>query len=257
MSVYPTAWVLRYSEERLGNRLVLLVLADKANDDGTGAWPSVDTISRESRLSRRAVQECLRSLESSGAIVERGKSRAGTHVYDVVMGGAESAPGGAESDVEGAQETARGGAVAAPEPSREPSEVQPSRELARASLQRARTWSVDRKLVSDVEARLADYTLGVWNEATGQRLNSTGWHAKIVRRIREHPDLTLDDHAAIIYATLGGKQWWDGPPSPSIIYGNDAQFERSMEQARQAATAGARGALAVALDEQRRMEEQR
>lgn len=90
MSVHVTSWVLRHSPATLGDRLVLLVLADKADEDGTNAWPSVATIASESRLSERQAQRCLRNLESAGAIVRHGRhrngnQRHGTYVYDVVM----------------------------------------------------------------------------------------------------------------------------------------------------------------------------
>ena len=85
MSIEVTTWVYRHSEERLGRRLVLLVLADHANDDGSGAWPSVETISEKARLSRSQTQRCLRALESEGAVEKAGKSRAGTTIYNVIM----------------------------------------------------------------------------------------------------------------------------------------------------------------------------
>jgi hypothetical protein len=78
VSIFPLSWVLRHSEEKLGRRLVLLVLADHAKEDGSMAWPSVETIAAHARLSRRAVQDALRELEKSGAIRKRGVSQAGT-----------------------------------------------------------------------------------------------------------------------------------------------------------------------------------
>jgi hypothetical protein len=88
---------------------------------------------------------------------------------------------------------------------------------------------------------------------TGQRLASTDWLAKIVMRLREHPELGYDDHVEIILANLN-HPWWSGPPTPSVIYGNGAQFERAMMTQAHGTTAGGDAALAVALDEQRRME---
>lgn len=90
MSVHVTSWVLRNSPATLGDRLVLLVLADKADEDGTNAWPSVATIANEARLSERQAQRCLRNLEQIGQIVRHGRhrngnQRHGTYVYDVVM----------------------------------------------------------------------------------------------------------------------------------------------------------------------------
>lgn len=84
MSIQVTSWVFRHSPATLGRRLVLLVLADKANDDGTGCWPSVATIAEQARLSERAVQYALRQLEEDGQIVRAGYGPAGTINYTVV-----------------------------------------------------------------------------------------------------------------------------------------------------------------------------
>ena len=46
-------------------KLVLLALADWANDDGL-CWPSIDRVAVKSSLKRRAVQMTIRSLEESG-----------------------------------------------------------------------------------------------------------------------------------------------------------------------------------------------
>jgi len=128
MSVHVMSWVLRHSEEKLGNRLVLLVLADHAADDGTDAWPSVDTIASEARLSRRQVQRCLRELEASGAIIPAGRSHKSTTVWGVNM----SPPEDDIYDAEGATSTTNGGDRMSPEPSLEPSKEQPSKDLAAA-----------------------------------------------------------------------------------------------------------------------------
>lgn len=48
--------------------LVLIALADNANDDGTGCWPSVQTLTNRARCSRRTVQRHLRDLEAAGII---------------------------------------------------------------------------------------------------------------------------------------------------------------------------------------------
>ena len=90
MSVHTVSWVLRHSDARLGARCVLIVLADHAAGDGSGAWPSLETIAREARMSKRQAQRCLRSLERGGAIVAAGRSKTGTTVYQVVMKGGDN-----------------------------------------------------------------------------------------------------------------------------------------------------------------------
>ena len=84
MSVTAVTWVLQFSDERLGNRLVLIALADHAHSDGSNAFPSVKTIAREARMSERNVQRALRALEQSGAIRSCGRHHSGSMVYEVV-----------------------------------------------------------------------------------------------------------------------------------------------------------------------------
>ena len=60
---------------------VLLVIATHADRAGR-AWPSVDTIARETRLSRATVQRALRRIEAVGAIkVEQRGGRASRYVF--------------------------------------------------------------------------------------------------------------------------------------------------------------------------------
>lgn len=51
-------------------KLVLLYLADKANDDGEGIWPSVDTIGAECGLSDRTARRQLGKLEEYGILAK-------------------------------------------------------------------------------------------------------------------------------------------------------------------------------------------
>jgi hypothetical protein len=128
MSVLVMSWVLRNSPEKWGRRLVLLAIADHANDDGTECWASVATLAHKTRMSERQVRTCLRELEQSGAIVETGRTSRGTHNYTVIMVSAEGGEirppenlAGAKSDAEGGEIRPKGGAKSAPEPSLDPS----------------------------------------------------------------------------------------------------------------------------------------
>jgi hypothetical protein len=49
MSVGMLSRVWKHSKARFGDRLVLLAIADFANDAGE-AWPSVETLAKKSRL---------------------------------------------------------------------------------------------------------------------------------------------------------------------------------------------------------------
>ena len=87
MSIEVVTWVFKNSEARLGNRLVLLALADYAHDDGSNAFPSVSSIAAKARMSDRQVQRALKELEAAGDITRAGKHGSGTTIWQVVMRG--------------------------------------------------------------------------------------------------------------------------------------------------------------------------
>ena len=67
--------------------LVLLAIADNANDDGI-CWPSIETIARKARTTLRTVFDTLKSLETTKRLeVTRGKGPKGTNVYRLLFGG--------------------------------------------------------------------------------------------------------------------------------------------------------------------------
>lgn len=59
---------------RPAEKLVLLALADHANDQGD-AWPSVETLAKKSSTSSRTVLRILKELESSGWLTRQKRSR--------------------------------------------------------------------------------------------------------------------------------------------------------------------------------------
>lgn len=72
------AWVLADAPQDLkpAEMLVAISLANHASSDGGHAYPSVQVVMGETRLSRRSVQSSLRSLEERGVIlVEREATR--------------------------------------------------------------------------------------------------------------------------------------------------------------------------------------
>lgn len=121
MSVRVTSWIWEHSPvEHRGDLLVLLVLADHAQDDGAGAYPSVGTIARKARLSERGARLALRNLEAGEAIQRIGRGPTGTFVYRVSMGGqplppAATAPGSGLP--EGGHSATENLPLTAPEPS--------------------------------------------------------------------------------------------------------------------------------------------
>jgi hypothetical protein len=71
-------WVMTCSGTNHRERAVLGSLARHANDDGSGAWPSISTMAREAGLSRSSVDRALRSLRATGHIKASGTHRVGT-----------------------------------------------------------------------------------------------------------------------------------------------------------------------------------
>lgn len=67
--------VWSHSQQRGGELLVMLALADFANDAGE-SWPSVPTLAQKARLTERQTQRVLKNLEESGEL-RRTKSNGG------------------------------------------------------------------------------------------------------------------------------------------------------------------------------------
>src|SRR5690606_1792305 len=67
-------------------RLVLLAIADNADDAGSNAWPSVRTLAHKTRLDARTVQRVVRRLCEGGHLkVTPSAGRGGANLYQVVM----------------------------------------------------------------------------------------------------------------------------------------------------------------------------
>lgn len=75
MSLKAMIWVAENAPVYNTGRLaVLYALADRASDDGTGAWPSQDWIAYRARCDARTVRRHLKDLEAAG-IIRRGDQR--------------------------------------------------------------------------------------------------------------------------------------------------------------------------------------
>ncbi|MET8766363.1 helix-turn-helix domain-containing protein [Streptomyces sp. NPDC004658] len=84
MSFKVTNWVWARSESRNGARLVMLALADRADDNGY-CWPSIDDLAERTKLSPRAVQKAIATLADLGELdVENGGGRHRSNRYRIV-----------------------------------------------------------------------------------------------------------------------------------------------------------------------------
>lgn len=138
MSIACMKRVWDNSKHKGSDLLVLLVIADHANDDGSGAWPSILRLATMTRLSERAVQYSLRHLEASGElIIQKNAGPKGCNSFTVTLGckncaPSDSIPSGAKispAKIAPVQSATQGGAICdikgvqptAPEPSLDPS----------------------------------------------------------------------------------------------------------------------------------------
>lgn len=110
--------------------LLMLALADHADDTGDRIYPSVQTMARKTRMSERTVQYLLRRMQERGwlLLVEPGGGRNRTARYRIVIeaigNSADFAPNrkGCKQEQERVQKSTGNGATAvAPEPPVEPS----------------------------------------------------------------------------------------------------------------------------------------
>lgn len=227
MSIVCLSWVMKHSEAKLGARLTLFSLAEFAHDDGSKAFPAIETLMERTRLSRSGVKSALKSLRDAGSIVETGTTRAGVVVYRVVM------EGGSESDR--GQNLTEGGSESGPNPLGEPSSSSKGGQLPKIAGRK-----VDRALWETTVAVLAEF-----NSQTGKRLAAvTGGGAasesakRIYGRVKDWPALTVEEHAGIIRRTLASKWWGDGAPSIGVVFGPRV-FEDNMGREEQ--PAGSKG----------------
>lgn len=84
MSVEATRSVWRHSQSRGTARLVLLAIADNA-DDGGLAFPGHEHIAEKCLISRRSVIDNIKGLEGSGELGVRHRRNVG-NVYRIMLG---------------------------------------------------------------------------------------------------------------------------------------------------------------------------
>jgi Helix-turn-helix domain len=93
MSVQAMSWVFQHSRSHLASRLVLLAIADCADDQGEKAWPHIATIARKAHVSERQAQRAIKELCVIGELrveLEAGPRR--SNVYQLRMEGDNLSP---------------------------------------------------------------------------------------------------------------------------------------------------------------------
>jgi hypothetical protein len=86
MSVQAISWVIDHSQHKGSRLVVLLMIANHAHGDGTGSFPSLETLARESRITTRQVTTILGILERSReVIIEQGKGPHKSNLYTLPL----------------------------------------------------------------------------------------------------------------------------------------------------------------------------
>lgn len=247
------AWLLQRVTGHVALRVYIALGTFAGN--GRECWPSRATLAARAGIDEAGVKRALRQLDEAGAIrrVARfhGDGAQRSNGYVLVT----HDPNDPESFTpQGANESPPPpGHSVAPRPKEtitkehaRPTDVREgANDSSSAVIVSRRGWKVDRRVVTDAEDEDARAILHDWNVMTGQALTAQGWLAKIVMRMREHPELAVDDHHRIIEASLADP-WWRGAPTPSVVYGSDAQFERCIATAQQGSSRGGQAAFDVA-----------
>jgi len=79
-------WVIEHSPSKGADRSVLLMIAYHADPDGGQSWPSIETLAREARLSRRATCYAIASLVEAGEVeMALGGGRGHSNSYRISM----------------------------------------------------------------------------------------------------------------------------------------------------------------------------
>lgn len=149
MSIKVMTKVWDQSQHKGSALLLLLAMADCANDDGGSCYPSIPTLSQKTRLNLRTVRRLIDELIESGELELLVKGGGRTHSeYRIVIEGGHFAPGvsdpggvrppqgGLQTPSEGVSDPLREG-VTPPEPSynRHLTTIEPEKDVREAAFE--------------------------------------------------------------------------------------------------------------------------
>ena len=121
MSIHVQSYVWKNSAQKGSSLLLLLYLADCANEDGNNIYPSVKSMAKMTRMSERNCQYVLRQLVECGEVIKHDSSGPrGTTMFSIPMTGAKFAP---PSHLGDEASFAGGVKPIAPKPLYEPSKI--------------------------------------------------------------------------------------------------------------------------------------
>lgn len=242
--------VFEFSEATGNPRLVLLSIADNADKETRLSHPSFAQMAKDANCSVSTAQRAVKSLADLGEIrkIEQGGIRDGqnfANVYEVACWSDPgrpyfkdqiSAPSGGygQSDHRAPvtnqpslyshdEETEKGGRSSVTKGQ----DDGPALPEGVTSDDYEPMKRVGGKRVSSIEWSVASSALAEFNHLLDRKFKLTAWVEKIVRRMREHPELSREDHVSLVQRACA-KPWWKGEPSPAVIWGNPQVFDGCM-----------------------------
>ena len=254
MSYQLMGWAAEQQTGSITRKAVLMALANAANHHTGRCYPSVAKLCEETEGKPTAVKDALAALAEQGLIKRTRRRRRdgslGTYEYTFphVEEAADLEPG------DGPLETADGSGLEPGDGSLNQEDLN-QEATANAVAERddllSRPASVDRKATTAKERDDARAILRLWNDHAEQRLSNPDWFKTIIMRIREHPELSVQEHGEIIQRALADP-WWKGKPSPAVLYGNGRVFEQALQAPPQAPAQRAHDIAQAEIDRLRR-----
>lgn len=247
MSVKAMSWAFGLTDLSEGHKLLLLALADFADDNGI-CWPSQETLAVKCGVTDRTVRSRLKDLEAQNLLIRQprySKDRRGRTsdriVLNLKLSSQEPKPDLPENP-SGRNDIYRKAVSGEPSEllsgSKEGSSLETQTSLGnKPSLEGTQEnesdsgtarpkVSIDGLSLTANEWEIAKITIELFNQQAGTNLSlisrkrATSHLRSIVCRIREYPDLTAEEHKEIIREAFV-KPWWgkDKPKSVGVIYG--------------------------------------
>lgn len=232
MSVKAMSWAWDQKGLSEGEKLLLMALADHADDDGI-CWPGQKRLAEKVGCTDRTIRTRLTRMETEGLIRrERRKTQSGFRSSDRIFLHLPNSrlPENISGRDDGLPETAASALV---EPS--VSVVTPlGNDDSIEKKEAPPALTVDKLKVTAHEWQLANGIIATFNKQAGTKFALRGSRGRptehlkrILRRVRDNPELSLLDHRELI-VRICANPWWKGKPGGvGVIYG-PAAFGRCL-----------------------------
>ena len=228
-TVIPNA-VLLNPDLSISARLVYGILKSYAWKDEK-AWPGQDRLAEELGVTAKTLRGFMHELVDAKLVTVERRGRGLTNLYRVhepVSEGSESTvQERTVSTVLDRKPTTVLDGKLATDPIEQEYEVEEDEVTPSGIVSSYRPMKVNGKVASEEEYAKAQEVLQAFNDVFSTRFTTQAWLGKLVMRLREHPALSVEEHRAVI-ARSHAAPWWDDAPSPAVVYGNAACFEKAL-----------------------------